>query len=89
MGRQHVGFGSYRYVYATGREGDWPRIGFSPRKQNLTIYLMSDFEGMEGLLGRLGKHKLGKGCLYINRLSDVDLDVRKNILIKADSNFGK
>lgn len=84
-----VGFGSYHYKSVSGREGDWPRLGFSPRKQNLSLYLMSGFEGLEGLLAKLGKHKLGKGCLYINRLADVDLDVLKKILSKADSMLSK
>ena len=68
-----VGFGSYHYKYRTGREGDMPLVGFSPRKQSLTLYLMGDWEGRQELLARLGKHKTGKGCLYINKLQDVDL----------------
>lgn len=67
-----VGFGAYHYKYATGREADWPLVGFSPRKQNLTIYIMSGFEQFGDLLARLGKHSLGKGCLYIKKLDDVD-----------------
>ena len=67
-----VGFGIYHYKYASGREGDWPLTGFSPRKRNLTIYLTSGFDGYGALLEKLGKHKTGVGCLYINRLADVD-----------------
>ena len=67
-----VGFGSYHYRYATGREGDAPLTSFSPRKQNLTVYLSYGFEEQEELLARLGKHKLGKACLYVKRLADVD-----------------
>ncbi|HMQ32790.1 MAG TPA: DUF1801 domain-containing protein [Chloroflexaceae bacterium] len=67
-----VGFGSYHYRYASGREGDWPLTGFSPRKQNLTLYLSYGLEGHADLLGRLGKHKLGKACLYLKRLDDAD-----------------
>jgi hypothetical protein len=84
-----VGFGTYHYKSVSGREGDWLRLGFSPRKQNLTLYLMSGFKGLEGLLGKLGKHKLGKGCLYINRLKDVDEGVLKKLLSQADSKLPK
>ncbi|MFC2030075.1 DUF1801 domain-containing protein [Chloroflexota bacterium] len=68
-----VGFGSYRYKYASGHEGEWPLVGFSPRKQNLTLYIMSGFDEYEALLENLGKYKTGKACLYINKLEDVDL----------------
>lgn len=71
-GESIVGFGTYHYRYASGREGNWMRIGFSPRKQNLTIYLSSGIEQHQDLLDQLGKHKTGKGCLYIKRLADVD-----------------
>ena len=72
-GTSIVGFGTYRYVYASGRTGDWPVIGFSPRKNDLTLYLMSGFEGHDALMAKLGKHKTGKSCLYLKRLADVDL----------------
>jgi hypothetical protein len=75
-----VGFGSYHYRYATGREGDWPLTGFSPRKQNLTIYLSSGLEEQGELLGRLGKHKIGKACLYLKRLDDVDRAVLRELI---------
>ena len=78
-----VGFGQYHMVYASGRVIDWPLIGFSPRKQALTLYLnlhLTGPESVEGLLERLGKHKLGKGCLYIKRLSDVDTDILKQLI---------
>ena len=78
-----VGFGSYHYKYATGREGDMPRTGFSPRKGNLTIYIMPGFEEYGDLLEKLGKHKLGKSCLYINKLADVDIDVLKQIIERS------
>ena len=68
-----VGFGTYHYVYASGREGDWPLTGFAPRKQNITLYIMAGFEQYEELLSRLGKFSLGKACLYIKRLSDIHL----------------
>ena len=75
-----VGFGSYHYRYASGREGDWFEVGFSPRKRNLTLYLMTGFEDSDGLLTRLGKHSTGKACLYVNRLSDVDRDVLRQLV---------
>lgn len=75
-----VGFGSYRYRYASGREGDWPLTGFSPRKQNLTLYINSGFEEYDNLMQQLGKHKTGKSCLYIKRLSDLDLDVLRQLV---------
>jgi hypothetical protein len=75
-----VGFGTYHYVYASGREGDWPLIGFSPRKQNITIYIMAGFEEYEELLARLGKHTRAKSCLYIKRLSDIHLPTLKKLI---------
>ncbi|MHA1444383.1 MAG: DUF1801 domain-containing protein [Candidatus Hodarchaeales archaeon] len=71
-GNSIVGFGEYHYKYKSGREGDSFLIGFSPRKQNLTLYFMSGFTRYEELLGKLGKHKTGKSCLYLNKLSDVN-----------------
>jgi hypothetical protein len=68
-----VGFGSYHYRYASGHEGDAPLVGFSPRKQHLVVYLVGGFAGRyPGELARLGPHKIGKGCLYLGRLGDVD-----------------
>ena len=75
-----VGFGSYHYRYASGREGDSPLTGFSPRKQNLTLYITSGFEQYEDLLDDLGKFKTGKSCLYLKRLQDVDLDVLRELV---------
>ena len=75
-----VGFGDYHYKYASGREGDWFLCGFSPRKQNLSIYLMGYLEFYEDILKDLGKHKHGKGCLYINKLSDVDEEVLRKLV---------
>ncbi|HYC74201.1 DUF1801 domain-containing protein [Brevundimonas sp.] len=75
-----VGFGAYHYRYASGHEGDAPLVGFSPRKANLVFYLYCD-EGREDLLARLGKHKSGKGCVYVNRLSDVDPAVLKEMAV--------
>ncbi|HEX5704284.1 MAG TPA: DUF1801 domain-containing protein [Pyrinomonadaceae bacterium] len=75
-----IGFGSYHYKYATGREGDMPIIGFSPRKQNLTLYVWMGFEEHPDLWKKLGKHTTSKACLYIKRLSDVDLPTLKKII---------
>ncbi len=75
-----VGFGNYRYKYASGREGDWFLTGFAPRKQNLTLYIMAGFDQYDELLEKLGKHKTGKSCLYINKLADIDLDVLENLV---------
>ena len=77
-----VGFGHYHYTYASGREGDWFLTGFAPRKQNLTLYIMAGFDNYDALLSRLGEHSTGKSSLYINRLSDVDLDALQ-ALVKA------
>ena len=76
-----VGFGVKHYKYASGREGDWPLIAFSPRKQNLTLYIAIGL-GDPALLKKLGKHKVGGGCLYIKHLAEVDLSILKK-LIKA------
>src|SRR5688572_807272 len=70
-----VGFGQYRYRYASGREGVWPAVGLSPRKQALTLYISEGFDEYAELMARLGPHTIGKSCLYIKRLSDVDTDV--------------
>jgi hypothetical protein len=75
-----VGFGDYHYKYASGREGDWFQVGFSPRKQNLTIYVMGYLEHYTDILEGLGKYKHGKGCLYINKLEDIDMDVLENLI---------
>jgi hypothetical protein len=75
-----VGFGSYHYKYASGQEGDWPMIAFSPRKQNLTFYVLSGSDEENALLKKLGKHTTGKSCLYIKQLSDVDLPTLKTLI---------
>ena len=82
-----VGFGSRRYRYASGREGDWPRIGFSPRKHNLTLYFADGLDAHQDLLGRLGKHKTGKGCLYLKRLSDADPAVLKELVRRSTADL--
>lgn len=78
-----IGFGNYHYKYATGREGDWFVTGFSPRKQNLTLYIMSGFDEYDELLKKLGKYKTGKACLYINKLADVEISVIKELIQKS------
>lgn len=75
-----IGFGNYHYKYASGREGDWFLCGFSPRKQNLSIYIMSGFNKYENILSKLGKHKTGKGCLYVKNLEEIDLKVLENLI---------
>jgi hypothetical protein len=82
-GTSIVGFGSYHYKYASGREGDWMLVGFSPRAQNLTLYIMSGFNECDGLLEKLGKHSTGKSCLYIKRMEDVDKAVLKELVRKS------
>ena len=80
-GSSIVGFGTWHYKSpATGREGDWPRGGFSPRKQNLTLYVLSGKKEEAPLLKKLGKHSTGKSCLYIKHLQDVDMNVLKQII---------
>ena len=87
-GSSIVGFGSYHYKYASRREGDMPITGFSPRKQSLTLYIMPGFDAYESLLGKLGKHKLGKSCLYINKLADVDLKVLRELVMQSVETMG-
>lgn len=82
-GESIVGFGSYHYKYSSGREGDWPLVGFSPRKKNLTLYIMSGFERYELLLDNLGKFKTGKSCLYINKLKDVDIKILRALILES------
>ena len=78
-----VGFGSYHYKYKSGREGDWFLTGFSPRKQNLTLYIMSGFRRFDELMQQLGKYKTGKSCLYINKLDDIDFSVLRELIIES------
>jgi hypothetical protein len=84
-----IGFGTYHYKYKTGREGDWFVSGFSPRKQSLTLYLMSGFEGEQELLSKLGKHKTSKGCLYIKKLSDVDRQILRKLVSRSIEKISK
>jgi hypothetical protein len=75
-----VGYGQYHYRYETGREGDFLATGFSPRKASLSVYIMPGYQDYAPILERLGKHKLGKSCLYINKLADVDTDVLEELI---------
>jgi len=82
-GESIVGFGNYRYKYKSGREGDWFLIGFSPRKNALTLYLFCDLERIDFSFDKLGKHKRGKGCLYIKSLKDVEINELEALIKKA------
>lgn len=83
-GSSIIGFGKYHYKSEKSRqEGDWPLIAFSPRKQNLTLYIMSGFKDSQGLLKKLGRHKTSVGCLYIKRLSDVDRTILAKLIEKS------
>jgi hypothetical protein len=75
-----VGFGRYRYKYESGREGEWMITGFSPRKNDLTLYIMPGFDDVGSLMDRLGKYKIGKSCLYIKKLEDVDVSVLRKLI---------
>jgi hypothetical protein len=82
-GTSIVGFGSYHYKYESGREGDSCLTGFSSRKGDISVYLVADFPGREGLLSRLGKYKVGGGCLYIRKLGDVDVKVLEQLVVAS------
>lgn len=93
-GKSIIGFGTYHYKYASGQEGDWMRTGFSPRVQNLTLYIMSGFEKVAEskynptpLLDKLGKYKTSKSCLYINKLEDIDEKIIRKLIEKSFQNM--
>jgi len=79
-GKKMIGFGSYKYKYASGREGEWFVIGFAPGSNKITIYNMCGYELQKESLSKLGQHKLGKSCLYIRRLADIDINVLEELL---------
>lgn len=86
-GESIIGFGDLHYKYASGREGDWFKIGFSPRRAKISMYLMGcDISKGQEILDRLGKHKTGKGCLYINKLADIDTTVLKELIKESWEN---
>ena len=78
-----VGFGQYHYRYESGREGDWFLTGFAPRKQALTLYVMSGFDSCQPLMDKLGKFKIGKSCLYVKSLDDIDRSVLEQLLTSS------
>ena len=82
-GTSIVGFGSYHYRYASGREGEFMLTGFAPRKQALTLYIMGGHERYDALMAKLGKHRTGSSCVYINKLADVDLDVLRALIAES------
>lgn len=84
-GNSLIGFGQYHYRYDSGREGDMMMTGFSPRKSSLSVYVIGGFSELDDLLSKLGKHKIGKACLYINKLADVDEAVLRMLIEKAYS----
>lgn len=88
-GQSIIGFGSYHYKYDSGREGDWFLTGFSPRKQYLTIYITAGFEKYDEVMSELGKYKTGSSCLYVKRLSDIDIDKLKTLVEKSVSYMKK
>ena len=79
-GSSIVGFGRYAYTNSTKKTYEWPLVGFSPRKNDLTLYIMPGFDGFAGLMATLGKHKTGKSCLYLKQLADVDIDVLQALI---------
>ena len=82
-GTSIVGFGKYHYKYESGREGDFVKVGFSPRKTSLTPYIIPGFDRYEELMTKLGKYKTGKSCLYVQRLADVDLSILKQLILES------
>lgn len=84
-----IGFGSYHYKYASGHEGDAPLVGFSPRKDAVSLYLCSSFESKEELLSKFGKHKAGKGRIYIKKIADIDIEILKKMILYSVENLNK
>lgn len=82
-GESIVGFDSYNYTYESGHSGSWPICGFSPRAQNITVYIMPGFNKFEKILGKLGKFKISKSCLYIKKLDDIDQKVLANLIVAS------
>lgn len=88
-GPSMIGYGRYHYRYASGREGDFLATGFSPRKSALVIYIMPGYADFGGILARLGKHKLGKSCLYVNKLADIDMQVLSELIRAGLDDLGR
>lgn len=87
-GPSMVGYGSYHYIYDSGRQGDFLATGFAPRKANLSIYIMPGYQDYSVILAQLGKHKTGKSCLYVNSLEDIDLDVLETLIRTGLADLG-
>lgn len=88
-GKSLIGYGSYHYRYESGREGDFLATGFAPRKANLSIHIMPGYQDYSAILSRLGKHKVGKSCLYLNKLADVEMDVLEELIRTGLDDLGK
>lgn len=88
-GKSLIGYGSYHYRYESGREGDFLATGFAPRKANLSIHIMPGYQDYSAILSRLGKHKIGKSCLYLNKLADVDVDVLEELIRTGLDDLGR
>jgi uncharacterized protein DUF1801 len=88
-GTSIVGFGRYRYKYESGTKGEWFLVGFSPRKQDLTLYIMPGLERYPSLMKKLGKHKTGKSCLYIKKLEDVDVPTLKQLIKQSVNDLAR
>lgn len=84
-----LGYGRYHYKYESGREGDFLATGFAPRKANLVIYIMPGYTDFSAILARLGKHKIGKSCLYINKMDDIDLGALKELIAAGIEDLGR
>ncbi|MGZ3839945.1 MAG: DUF1801 domain-containing protein [Flavisolibacter sp.] len=81
-----IGFGSYHYIYETGRQGDAPLVAFSPRKSEFALYI-AQFEGRDAFMKKLGKHRAGKGCIYVKQIHDIDTDVLKKLIEGSVSHY--
>ncbi len=88
-GSSIIGYDTYHYKYESGREGDMPMVGLSARAQNLVVYIMPGFSNYDGLMSKLGKHKTGKSCLYINKLEDVDQAVLRKLIAQSYAHMQK
>ncbi|MEO7978006.1 DUF1801 domain-containing protein [Flavobacterium sp.] len=88
-GQNIIGFGRYHYKYESGHEGDAPLVAFSPRKDAISLYLDASFENKEALLSKFGRHKAGKGCIYIKKIADIEVEVLKKMISLSVENLNK
>lgn len=88
-GESIIGFGSYQYKYASGREGEWFQLGFSPRKQNISLYTMCGFDHAEKIMGKLGRYKTGKSCIYVKKLDDIDRKALMDLFVSSVNQLTK